>query len=80
MRGNMSPSRPTFPSELDLTFTVTDLKQYMYCPRIVYYTYCMPLLRPTTFKMEEGIVTHGEEKARERRRSLRSACPTPCCP
>jgi CRISPR-associated exonuclease Cas4 len=55
----------------DVVFTVTDVKQYTYCPRVVYYTYCLPLIRPTTFKMEEGITVHEEEKARERRRSLR---------
>lgn len=58
-------------SEREVVFTVTDVKQYTYCPRVVYYTYCLPLIRPTTFKMEEGITVHGEEKARERRRSLR---------
>ena len=55
-----------------LTFTVTDLKQYVYCPRVVYYTYCLPFLRPTTYHMEEGIIVHEEEKARERRRGLRA--------
>ena len=54
-----------------LTFVVTDLKQYVYCPRVVYYTYCLPLLRPTTFKMEQGIAVHEVEKGREQRRSLR---------
>jgi len=54
-----------------LTFIVTDLRQFAYCPRVVYFTYCLPTLRPTTFKMEEGIVAHQEEKERERRRSLR---------
>jgi CRISPR-associated exonuclease Cas4 len=53
------------------TFIVTDLKQYAYCPRVVYYTYCLPLLRPTTFKMEAGIAVHEDEKRREQRRSLR---------
>jgi CRISPR-associated exonuclease Cas4 len=51
-------------------FTVTDLKQFTYCPRVVYYTYCLPLLRPTTYKMEESIEAHGEEAEREDRRSL----------
>ncbi len=60
------------PFETDtLMFTVTDMRQYLYCPRIVYYTYCLPLLRPTTFKMQEGVVVHREEKRREQRRSLR---------
>lgn len=51
-------------------FTVTDLKQYAYCPRIVFYTYCLPLLRPTTYKMEAGAMAHAEAGERERRRTL----------
>ncbi|MGC8946823.1 MAG: CRISPR-associated protein Cas4 [Anaerolineae bacterium] len=52
-------------------FTVTDLKQYAYCPRVVFYTYCLPLIRPTTGKMEEGRMAHEEARERERRRTLR---------
>lgn len=52
-------------------FTVTDLKQYAYCPRIVFYTYCLPLVRPTTGKMEEGRLAHEEARDREQRRTLR---------
>lgn len=51
-------------------FTVTDLKQYTYCPRVVFYTYCLPLLRPTTYKMEAGIAAHERAGKRERRRTL----------
>lgn len=51
-------------------FRVTDLKQYTYCPRIVYYTYCLPLLRPVTEKMVDGRIAHEEMRGRERRRSL----------
>jgi CRISPR-associated exonuclease Cas4 len=51
-------------------FAVTDLKQYSYCPRIVFYTYCLPLVRPLTYKMEAGGLAHEEEGKRERRRSL----------
>lgn len=54
----------------ELIFTVTDLKQYTYCPRIVFYTYCLPLLRPTTYKMEAGIAAHEKAEKRERRRTL----------
>ena len=39
-------------------FEVTDLKQYAYCPRIVFYRYCLPKVRPITFLMEEGIRSH----------------------
>ena len=51
-------------------FTVSDLKQYSYCPRIVMYAYCLPLLRPTTFKMEAGVAAHARAAPRERRRTL----------
>jgi CRISPR-associated exonuclease Cas4 len=57
-------------AEGGLTFTVTDLKQYTYCPRVVFYTYCLPLLRPTTYKMEAGISAHEKGGKRERRRTL----------
>jgi len=55
-----------------LTFTVTDLKQHEYCARIVYYTYCLPLIRPTTFKMEAGQQAHEAAPDLERRRSLKA--------
>ena len=50
---------------------VTDLKQYTYCPRIVFYRYCLPRVRPMTALMREGIHSHVEEDVREERRSLR---------
>lgn len=53
-----------------IIFTVTDLKQYTYCPRIVFYTYCLPLIRPTTFKMESGIAAHDGAAKKARRRTL----------
>lgn len=49
---------------------VADLRQYSYCPRILYYAYCLPQVRPTTYKMEEGELQHEEEKAREKRRGF----------
>src|SRR5579885_49628 len=57
---------------MDWLLEVTDLKQYLYCPRIVFYRYCFPQVRPTTFLMEEGIRQHEQEDAREERRSLRT--------
>jgi CRISPR-associated exonuclease Cas4 len=53
-------------------FVVTDLKQYAYCPRIVYYHACLPHVRPTTYKMQAGVEAHADERAREQRRSLRA--------
>lgn len=52
-------------------FTVTDLKQYAYCPRILYYQVCLPDIRPTTYKMQEGVEAHKQERQRADRRSAR---------
>jgi CRISPR-associated exonuclease Cas4 len=51
---------------------VTDLKQWAYCPRVVYYRYSLPSVRPITRGMQAGIDRHQDEGAREERRSLRS--------
>jgi CRISPR-associated exonuclease Cas4 len=51
-------------------FTITDLKQYSYCPRIFYYHSCLPHVRPITYKMERGIAVHQDEPQRAKRRSL----------
>ena len=32
----------------ELLFEVTDLKQWIYCPRVLYYRYCLPEIRPIT--------------------------------
>ncbi len=53
------------------TFEVTDLKQWVYCPRVVYYRYCLPDVRPVTTLMEAGTAAHRDEGEREERRSLR---------
>lgn len=51
---------------------VTDLKQYTYCHRITYYMYCLPHLRPTTYKMQAGIEAQERVTELEDRRSLRA--------
>lgn len=53
----------------DLPLRVTDLKQWFYCRRIVYYAYCVPDVRPITYKMFFGREAGEEEVLRERRRS-----------
>lgn len=53
------------------TCEVTDLKQWTYCPRIVFYRYCWPEIRPVTSLMQQGIASHHDEATREERRSLR---------
>lgn len=56
---------------METIFEVTDLKQCTVCPRIVFYRYCLPKVRPVTVLMEEGIRQHEDEDEREERRSLR---------
>lgn len=51
---------------------ITDLKQWRYCPRIVWYRYCLPDVRPVTTLMRHGQARHAEEEGREERRSLRT--------
>ena len=55
----------------DMLAEVTDLKQWTYCPRVVYYRYCLPEVRPVTALMRMGIESHRNEGDREERRSLR---------
>lgn len=51
---------------------VVDLKQFEYCQRVVYYQYCLPGVRPTTYKMEAGIEAQNRVEKLEERRSLRA--------
>lgn len=51
---------------------VSDLRQYLYCPRIIYYHYCLPQIRPVTYKMTAGKEAQESEEQREQRRSLRT--------
>jgi CRISPR-associated exonuclease Cas4 len=55
----------------EMELRVTDLKQFYYCPRIVYYQYVLPVDRPVTYKMEKGKAAHEEIEALESRRKLK---------
>src|SRR5688500_16639156 len=55
--------------DAQIQLTVTDLKQYIYCERILYYHHCLPDVRPTTYKMQAGTDAGADEKARAARRS-----------
>ncbi len=57
---------------IPLSLTVSDLKQFIYCPRIIHFTRTLPLKRPTTYKMDEGKIEHEANEERETRRSLRA--------
>ncbi len=49
---------------------VTDLKQWAYCPRIVYYHRAMPAVGKPTYKMKEAIAAQELIESLEMRRSL----------
>ena len=50
---------------------VSDLKQYIYCPRIIYYYYVLPIPRRVR-KMEYGKLEHVEISRLEKRRRLKA--------
>ncbi len=50
---------------------VNDLKQFEYCPRIVFYNTVMPVERKTTVKMDRGKKEEFRLDALEKRRSLK---------
>jgi CRISPR-associated exonuclease Cas4 len=61
-----------FAVERDLTLLrVNDLKQFEYCPRIVFYNTVMPVDRKITVKMERGKQEEIRLDALENRRSLK---------
>ncbi len=53
-----------------IAIRVNDIKQYAYCPRIVFYQYCMPVEKKTTWKMEQGKIAEEEIDKLEKRRKL----------
>jgi len=55
-----------------INLTVSDVKQFFYCPRVVFYTYCLHVKSPTTYKMKEGTLQHDETAQKEERRSLKA--------
>lgn len=50
---------------------VSDIKQYMYCPRVIFFTYVMPVEKKVTYKMEEGKKEHLRLDKLENRRKLK---------
>ncbi|MBM7865397.1 CRISPR-associated protein Cas4 [Heliobacterium gestii] len=53
-----------------LTLKVTDINQYVYCPRIPYFTYVQPLKPRPTPKMDFGKEAHTRLDKLEKRRTL----------
>ncbi len=53
-----------------LPLRVSDIKQFMYCPRVVYFNYVLPVEKKVTRKMEHGKEKHLELDRLEKRRKL----------
>lgn len=53
-----------------IVITVNDIKQYIYCPRIVYFQYVLPVRTKPTFKMEAGQYLQARIESLEMRRCL----------
>ena len=51
---------------------VSDLKQYHYCARVVYYQYVLPVDRKPTYKMDKGKAAQEEIEVLEARRKLKA--------
>lgn len=54
-----------------LKLRVSDLKQYIYCPRVVYFTYVCPVEKKLTRKMVYGSEAHLELDRLEKRRTFK---------
>lgn len=55
---------------LNVKFKVSDVKQWFYCRRVVYFTYCMPVAKKATYKMRFGKEIHQIVADLEKRRTL----------
>lgn len=54
----------------ELLVTPTELRQWHYCPRVVFFERCTPVRRRETVLMSHGRERHTEELRKERRRTL----------
>ena len=60
------------PAATDSWFTVTDVRQFLYCPRLLHFRLGQPLPHRLSYKMEEGVRMHQRTGELERRRTLRT--------
>jgi CRISPR-associated exonuclease Cas4 len=56
---------------MGLQLTASDVRQWTYCPRVLYFTYVLPVHKKPTYKMEIGQQHHTALQALEKRRVLR---------
>ncbi len=54
-----------------INLKVSDIKQFLYCPRILYFSYVCPVAKKTSHKMNYGKEEHFELERLEKRRTFR---------
>ena len=54
-----------------IELTINDIKQWLYCPRVVYYSYTLPVRTKKTSKMERGVRVQEQIERHEVRRALK---------
>ncbi len=60
------------PLSSELWFNVTDVRQYLYCARVLHFRLGQPLHHRLSYKMNEGVLMHQRAGELERRRSLKA--------
>jgi len=65
------PELSPLQADARLDLTVTDVKQYVYCPRIPYYKYVLPVRSKKTYPMARGKAVQAAVEALEARRGFR---------
>lgn len=54
-----------------MQLNIADIKQFIYCPRVIYYTYVEPVPKKVSFKMKYARKQHNELNQKEKRRGLK---------
>ena len=51
---------------------VSDLRQWVYCPRVIWWTHVCPVAKLESFKMKQGLIKERRLQKLQRRRTLRA--------
>lgn len=51
---------------------ISDLRQWVYCPRVVWWTHVCPVVKLESFKMKQGLIKERRLQRLQRRRTLRA--------
>jgi CRISPR-associated exonuclease Cas4 len=63
---------PSCDRVVDFELRVSDLRQWLYCPRVLWWTYICPLSKLESFKMRQGLRKEHRLQHLQKRRTLRA--------